>query len=305
MKRVAIFAHYDNKNVIQDYVIYYLKELKKVVDKIVFVSDSDVQNKEVEKINDFIDFTIIGRHGEYDFGSYKRGFQCAKENRLLENCEELIFVNDSCYAPLFPFENMFSKMSPKDLDFWGATANPNGIEVKDDKVSENNVEHVQSYFVVFKPQVFKSECFDKFITSVKKENTKEEVIAYYEVGMSELLANNGFKYDVYCPLSKKIEGAHLKIYDVLITQNKSPFIKRSILLYKNRKLAYPVFARELIRFYTNYDYKLIETDKKTNEIKLNKIKHIKLALKAVKHLIFSIRKKDKSLRILGYWHCYK
>ena len=113
MKRTAVFAHYDKNNLIQDYVVYYLSELKKYAEKIIFVSDSDVLPEELKKIEGIVEQSIIGRHGEYDFGSYKRGFLYAKENNLLTACEELILANDSCYAPLFPFEEMFSAMSKK------------------------------------------------------------------------------------------------------------------------------------------------------------------------------------------------
>ena len=42
MKRLAIFAHYDKDNIIDDYVIYYLKELKKSFETIIFVSYTDL-----------------------------------------------------------------------------------------------------------------------------------------------------------------------------------------------------------------------------------------------------------------------
>lgn len=83
MKRTAVFAHYDKNNLIQDYVVYYLSELKKYAEKIIFVSDSDVLPEELKKIEGIVEQSIIGRHGEYDFGSYKRGFLYAKENNLL------------------------------------------------------------------------------------------------------------------------------------------------------------------------------------------------------------------------------
>ena len=106
--RVAIFAHFDKNNRIQDYVIYYLRELNKVIDKIIFVSDSNISVEELDKIQPYVKHAIVGRHGEYDFGSYKRGFIYAKTNNFLKNCYELIFCNDSCYGPLYPFEDVFN-----------------------------------------------------------------------------------------------------------------------------------------------------------------------------------------------------
>ena len=104
MKRIAIFAHYSKDNIIEDYVIYLIKELKKVVDKIIFISDSNVDEKEIKNIKDYIYYYNCSKHGEYDFGSYKKGCYWAKENYLLSDFEELIFINDSCYGPLYPFK---------------------------------------------------------------------------------------------------------------------------------------------------------------------------------------------------------
>ena len=74
MKRLCIFAHYDKDNIIDDYVIYYLNSLKEVCDDIIFVSDNNLQEEERNKLNGIVSKIIAKSHGEYDFGSYKRGF---------------------------------------------------------------------------------------------------------------------------------------------------------------------------------------------------------------------------------------
>ena len=69
-----VFAHYDKYNSIQEYVLYYLKELRKVADTIIFVSDSNLPESEISKVQPLVKLVIATPHGEYDFGSYKRGF---------------------------------------------------------------------------------------------------------------------------------------------------------------------------------------------------------------------------------------
>ena len=78
--RSAVFAHYDRDNHIEPYVVHYLRELKKITDSIVFVSDSNLNNSELKKLDGIADKTIAERHGEYDFGSYKRGYLYLKNN---------------------------------------------------------------------------------------------------------------------------------------------------------------------------------------------------------------------------------
>ena len=264
MNRVAVFAHYDNNNLIQDYVVYYLQELKKVSQKIVFVSDGDISDNELSKLSGIVDYCIAKKHGEYDFGSYKRGYLYAKENGWLENCEELILCNDSCYGPLFDIEKYFDEMSARPVDFWGNTASPEGFKREGDKkILGIPLSHIQSYFIVFKPQVFKSDTFNNFINSIKKELDKDFIIINYEMGLTKLLEEQGFAWDVYCQLSKKYPAMHLFKYKELIKDDRSLFVKTSIYRYNNiQDIVYP--SMNLIKNYTNYNINLIKNDISAN-----------------------------------------
>lgn len=263
MKRIAIFAHYDKDNLIEDYVIYYLKELNKVADKIIFVSDGNIANSELEKINNITTHSIVKKHNEHDFGSYKRGYLLAKELGYLETCDELIFCNDSCYGPLYPFEEMFNKMSPQQVDFWGITENPKGIILENNEIKRNQpLKHVQSFFVVFKPQIFNSEIFENFIQSIKHEESKDLIIINYEEGLTQLLTNNGFKYEVYCQNSKQKDHAFLYEYVDLLVIDKNPLVKAGMYrkIYRFIRPNYRV-----IKKHTNYNIKLIRKDVKRNK----------------------------------------
>ena len=267
MKRIAIFAHFDKENLIEDYVVHYLTELKKVTENIIFVSDSDIYDSELLKIKKIVKFSIIGKHGEYDFGSYKRGVLWAMENLNLNNYEELILCNDSCYAPLYPFELMFKKMSCQNLDFWGATENPVGLVLNsDNEYKTSYIKHIQSYFVVFKPQIFLSKCFENFMLSIKQEKCKEQIIINYEQGLTQLLLKFGYKYDVYCNSSKKNKNSHIEFYENLIKNDKIPFVKTSIFRSNNLRKFTPNY--KIINTLTNYDIKLIKKDVRRNKYKM-------------------------------------
>lgn len=250
MKRVTIFAHYSSENVIEDYVVFYIKNLLTISDDIIFVSDSDLQEEELCKISQYVKYSITKKHGEYDFGSYKRGYEYLYEHNLLQNYDELIFANDSCYAPLFSFETMFEVMSSKDIDFWGNTQNQ--------KKEYGSIKHIQTYFVVFKQKVFLSDCFKNFILSVKKQNAKENVVATYECGLTKILSDAGFTWDVYCEFSKNHKDSHLLYYQELVIKDKSPFLKRKIPILYTKTLNYLLKNKSFINNYTNYNYELIK-----------------------------------------------
>ncbi|WP_051347033.1 rhamnan synthesis F family protein [Oxalobacter paraformigenes] len=213
-KRLAVFASFNREGVVDDYVVYFLRELKKVVDGIVFVTDNPVFPGELDKIQHYIIHAHCERHNEYDFGSYKRGYRYLLENKMLGNVEELVFCNDSCYGPVFPFENMFSAMKSgnRHIDFWGISQSN---EIKN---------HIQSFFYVFKSHVFTNECFDAFLSSVKKESDVCGVILNYEVKFTEYLKNRGFSYDTYVHYDLTHNANISKIF-----QDKCPLIKLKML----------------------------------------------------------------------------
>jgi lipopolysaccharide biosynthesis protein len=178
-KYISVFAHFDKDNLVDDYVLEYLAELKKISPKIIFVSDCNLRESETKKLSNLCETIIAKRHGEYDFGSYKRGIEFLKNE--LENYDKLIIANDSCYLanPLSP---VFEKMANKNCDFWGMTINHEGY-----------ASHIQSYFMVFGKEVFLSDIFKQFFSSVKKEESKNDVIKKYETSLTQILLKAGFK----------------------------------------------------------------------------------------------------------------
>lgn len=257
MRRLVIFAHYDSLNRIEKYVEIYLKELFKNNAKIIFVSDSELPLIEQKKITDYTEKIIAKHHGEYDFGSYKIGFKYCLDSQILKEFDELIFVNDSCYAPLAPFEKMFSAMDSKNIDFWGITAN------KTKKA--NNIPHIQSFFLAFRKNVFMSEYFKKFVLSFSKLNTKEDIINEYECGITKKLVQFGYKWGVYCTTSIICPDSYMYDYKNLIKQGM-PLLKRSIPLKRARM---PIFRLESFVNSTGYNFEYIQEDIDNNKSELH------------------------------------
>ncbi len=181
MKRIALFAHYDRDGIIDDYVTYYLRGLTRVAERILFISDCELRDGEAAKLEGLAELAFAERHGEYDFGSWKRGL--AHLNYDLTGWDELIIANNSCYAPVFPFEDVFERMSVVRCDFWSPSAN----QIK------GKLDHLSSYFLVFRRAVLKDEDFLSFWKRVGPQPNAAAVIAKYERGLSRLLCEKGYR----------------------------------------------------------------------------------------------------------------
>ncbi len=228
MKRIAFFAHYDKDFIVDDYVIYYIKELKKVCDTLVFVSCNKIKNPEV--LSGLADLIIDEKHDEYDFGSYKRGFLSYKDK--LSDYDEVIFANDSCYGPFHPLEKVFEEMDNKDCDFWGITKNNFGYH-QNIRHFFVKCPHIQSYFVVLKKNIFTKEFFLKFMQSITHQDNKKLIIINYEMGLTKLLVENGYKYKTFVNAYENINNITILKWRQIIENYNMPFMKKSLFDLRN------------------------------------------------------------------------
>ena len=76
MTRLFLFAFYDPQGVVGEALLRYLEALHALGD-IVLATDCALQPGEADKWTRWVVSSSASRHGEYDFGSYKRAFRQA------------------------------------------------------------------------------------------------------------------------------------------------------------------------------------------------------------------------------------
>ena len=185
-RRIVVFAAFDKGGIVHNYVLTYLKKLKAVADKIIFIADNEASETERQKLNGLADIAVFKPHGEYDFGLYKRGIAMAKRHGFLDGADELILCNDSCFS-VGVFKGAFDKMTAEPCDFWGMCE------------SVEQSRHLQSFFLVFKRSVFKNAAFCDFFDAVRKQPDFSAVVQTYEIPLLEHFEQEGFKGNAFVP----------------------------------------------------------------------------------------------------------
>jgi lipopolysaccharide biosynthesis protein len=221
-KRYVVFAGYNADGTIHPYVVTYLKRLNEVSDGVVYITDSPLKLGEESKIKGLTIHNEFQRHGEYDWGSYKRGFLWLKSNGYLRHAKEVVFANDSCYA-VRSFKPMFADMDKRaDLDFWGAAEN---IEF---------TTHVQSYFFAVRQKMLRLASFYDYLNIVEKKQHWAEFIAY-EVMFTPTFAELGHKWGVWIPFEEivpRLKSAvvpNVTMYPLLMLRDYNfPLLKRRV-----------------------------------------------------------------------------
>ena len=225
IRRVAIFASFSNDGKIDDYVVYYLKSLKKVCDAIIFVADNPIEPNEAEKIKKYVTYAKFERHEEHCFGSYKRGYFYALDNNLLDNAEEIVFCNDSFCGPVYPFKKMFDEMDDREADFWSL-------------LSDNRNEYyLDKSFWVFKNEVFNASEFTEFWKHIEKPINVKQFANKYEIMLTQILKDKGVVCDSYIRFTNDktqypyMFGDNLAYFPLWLLNQGCPLVKLKT-LYK-------------------------------------------------------------------------
>lgn len=209
-KRLFLFAGYDKSAVIDDALIFYVRALGRFGDVVLFM-DCDCDASQLAKIDKYCLYAGAKRHGEYDFGSYKRAYLWAQDNLKMAEYDFVYLVNDSVYGPLYDLGPYLENMESGGCDAFGIVKNPH-----------REHPHIQSWFVGMKKTVFESKWFDSFMKSVKKQKSKGEVTRKYEQGLTQLIERHKLCWGcLYSVPGRGVYNNVKKLY-----REKMPFVKR-------------------------------------------------------------------------------
>ncbi len=181
--RLFLFAGYDKDSIVDDAMVYYVSCLSEHGDVIICM-DNDLKKSELNKLKPFTIYTLAQKHGEYDFGSYKRCFQYARDKNILKNYDVMYLVNDSVFGPLFDIKNILQDLESLKTD-------AAGIIVSKHKTHA----FMESWFVRLNKKIFTSTWFDEFISNVQKEKNKTDITIKYEHGLTNLIKNHNCLWD--------------------------------------------------------------------------------------------------------------
>ena len=207
LRRLFLFAAYDAQARIGETTLFYLKALRPYGD-IRFSADNALDASQQLKLDGLVSSFQAERHGEYDFGSYKRAFEGAD----LAEYDVVYLLNDSVVGPLTDLGYQLGRLERSGADAFGLAWHPS-----------RHGSHLQSWFIGLTPKVFRSAWFQSFIGSVHQVPDKVAVCELYETGLSRLLEEHGIS--VYAPYVLK--GKSVYSHPLSLFRQGFPFVKKS------------------------------------------------------------------------------
>lgn len=189
IRRIAIFSFFDNDGVADLYIDYLLNELNTVTDRLIIVVNGKIDECSKNRLLKYTNEIVVRENKGFDAGAYADILLNYLEKKELKNWDELILCNDTFYGPFIPMKIIFDKMASRNMDFWG-------LNLVDRKL----LTHIQSYFLVFKKQVFQEEIFLEYFRNniYCNETNIINIYGVFEVGLFKELTTFGYVYDAYC-----------------------------------------------------------------------------------------------------------
>ena len=263
-RTLLLFAHFDAHGMVDPYVAYYLKALRRLGATIVFVSGSPILSaKSVATIRPFCAGIYTRRTLAYDFGSWHLAWRILRQRGWsLDQFDRFVIANDSVFAPLYPLEEMWGSFHGADM--YGAIENTQMFS------------HLQSFFLAWdlnsRTVPFLNDLWDEFQYAVHKG----PLIWRYEVGLSRRARKAGLSVKPFVGadairaaagrssrlFDSKRSGRNngtLHFWDGLIEHFRFPFLKATVVrdMRLHESMAH---LRDVIEEHTPYPYRLIQAN---------------------------------------------
>lgn len=262
MKRLGIYFFYDKDGIVDNYVPYFLQNLKPFCKELCVVVNGKLTEKSRALLEQNSDTLLIRENSGFDSWAYKHAIEYYGYNKL-KDYDELLLCNFTFFGPVFPLSELFDKMNNIDCDFWGIHRHPEiNAYVSNTKITE----HIQSHFIVFKNKILQSPYFQNYWQTLLPVNSYDEAIAHHELRCTAYFENLGFVSSSYindkyltCATNASVHYAARQIME-----DGCPILKRKFIWVNNNTIEWPQFteksAVDLIYFlknHTNYNTDLI------------------------------------------------
>lgn len=228
-KRLGIFFFYDADGVVDRYVEVMLADMRKNVSELTIVVNGDLAAKSYAKLDALGDDVILRSNTGLDAWAYRTALKFHGWKKLAE-FDEVILFNATIMGPVYPFSEMFSEMSTRDIDFWGITwfhkvaVDPFGT------TPEGYIpRHIQSHFMVFRKSLVSSQQFVKYWENLPEMNDYFDSVGKHEAPFTQRFERLGFRSDVYVN-TEELEGVTYQPIlfspKYLVESKRCPIFKR-------------------------------------------------------------------------------
>lgn len=201
-KRACIYFIYDKDGIIDDYILYQLRDLRENVSFIHCVINGNLTEEGRELLSEIADEVYVRENKGNDIGAYRAAIAYIGWEKLA-GYDELLLMNNTCFGPVYPFREAFDWAKQQDFDFWGLTwgLKTDWLGSQEYLHSNKSKVHIQSYFLVLRRPLLGSKFLTNFFDEIPDDATYGVSGCFYEYAFPGYFEEHGYKGGVYCDIT--------------------------------------------------------------------------------------------------------
>lgn len=229
-RRAIIYFVYDPAGEIDDYVEYKLTDLRKHADYILAVSNGPLSAHGRTRLEGLVDEVFERENKGFDVWAYKEAQDHIGWDRLAE-FDELILMNYTFFGPIYPFQEVFDRMDPSDVDFWGLTEHGYVDEHEFGDRGGAMPPHIQSHWIAVRGPMLRSPEYREYWDTMPMIESYKDSIRRHESRFTRHFNERGFAHLVAWP-ERDYPSKHPIFDDIVqMLDDRLPIVKRRLFFH--------------------------------------------------------------------------
>lgn len=228
--RAIIYFVYDPAGEVDDYVEYKLTDLRKHSDYILAVSNGPLAPAGRVRLEGLVDEVFERENKGFDVWAYKEAQEHIGWERLAE-FDELILMNYTFFGPIYPFQEVFDRMDPNDVDFWGLTEHGYVDEHEFGDNAGAMPPHIQSHWIAVRGPMLRSPEYREYWDTMPMIESYSDSIRRHESRFTHHFNELGFSHLVAWP-ERDYPSKHPIFDDIVqMLDDRLPIVKRRLFFH--------------------------------------------------------------------------
>lgn len=232
MRRIIFYLFFDAQGIVDAYIPHKLRALREFAHHIFVVSNSKLTPEGRQTLEEVADTVWARENVGFDVWGYKEAMATFGMDRLADY-DELILMNYTFFAPIYPFAETFDVMDARgDLDFWGLTAHKE-IDTNPFPDAAGILPlHIQSHWIAVRKTMFTSIEFAWYWDRMPVITSYQDSILQHEARFTQHFADRGFRYSITFDPDRYPSDHPMFDSVQLMLQDRCPILKRRIFFHE-------------------------------------------------------------------------
>ena len=226
--RLIVYALWDRRGEVDDYVLFALDELRSHAARIVVVANGSLSPDARAKLECSADDVLVRENVGFDIGAHRAALDHLGDS--IAQFDEVVLTNDTWFGPVRPFGPVLDRMTDAPVDFWGMTDHPE--QVPNPFTGEGVLpHHLQSFWIAVRRKMFLSDAWREYWRNLPDFATVQDAVLQHEATFTRHFAEHGFVHAAAFPAAD-FPSDHPALFNAdLLMDAGCPLLKRRPFLH--------------------------------------------------------------------------